>query len=188
MVAILSWARCSAAPESPSVVEIPATLSFTELSAAAAVYWAFSVSFCVRNLLTLFLQGRQRLLHLLLFLGQLLVLRFHFVDLGLGGGLAGKRFPGQILPALGQCRLGLILEVINRMLELLLLELDPLARRGDRDQCLANLGDLVEHLLVGQIEHFIGLLGRVERLIGLGREYVVGPLEERHVDLAPCQR
>ncbi len=134
------------------------------------------------------LQGRQRLLHLLLFLGQLLVLRLHPVDLGLGGGLAGKRFPGQILPALGQCGLGLILEVINRMLELLLLELDPLARRGDRDQCLADLGDLVEHLLVGQIEHFIGLLGRVERLIGLGREYVVGPLEERHVDLAPCQR
>ena len=45
MVAILSCARCSAAPESSSVLEIPATLSFTDASALAAVYWAFSVSF-----------------------------------------------------------------------------------------------------------------------------------------------
>jgi len=116
-------------------------------------------------------------------LGQLLVLRFHPVDLGLGGGLTGERFPGQVLPALGQRRLGLILEVVHRMLELLFLQFDPLPRSGDRDQRLPDLGDLVEHLLVGQIEHFVGLLGGVERFVRLGGEYVVSPLEERHVDL-----
>jgi hypothetical protein len=62
------------------------------------------------------LQGLERLLHLLLLLGQLLVLRFHRIDLGLGGGLAGERLPGQVFPALRQRRLGLVLQVIHRML------------------------------------------------------------------------
>ena len=52
MVSILSWARCSVSPESPSVLEIPATSSFTEADAAAAVYWAFSTSFWVRKVFT----------------------------------------------------------------------------------------------------------------------------------------
>ena len=52
IVAILSWARCRAAPESPRDLEIPATLSSTELTAWAAVYWALSVSFWVRKVLT----------------------------------------------------------------------------------------------------------------------------------------
>jgi len=33
MFAILSWARCSAAPASPEVFEIPVTVSLMELSA-----------------------------------------------------------------------------------------------------------------------------------------------------------
>ena len=48
MVAILSWARSSAAPESLTLVEMPATLSFTELIALAAVYCALRTSFWVR--------------------------------------------------------------------------------------------------------------------------------------------
>src|SRR5215469_9293289 len=66
------------------------------------------------------------------------------------------------------------------MLELLFLQLDLLAGRRDGDQGLPDPGDLVEHLLVGEVEHLVGLLGGVQRLVGLGREYVVGPLEERH--------
>ena len=54
IVAILSWARWSAAPESPKVLEIPAALSSTALTAFAAVYWAFSTSFWVRNSFTRF--------------------------------------------------------------------------------------------------------------------------------------
>ena len=52
--AILSCARAMSAPVSPEVVEIPDTVSFTEVCACAAVYWAFSTSFCVRKLLTRF--------------------------------------------------------------------------------------------------------------------------------------
>ena len=69
--------------------------SFTEFIADAAVYWAFSVSFCVREVVNPLLQGLERLLHLLLFLGQLLALRLHPVDLGLGSHLPGEGFPGQ---------------------------------------------------------------------------------------------
>ena len=55
------------------------------------------------------------------------MLGFHGVDLLLGGGLAGEGLPGQILPALGQRGLGLVLEMIHRVPELLLLQLDLLA-------------------------------------------------------------
>ena len=47
--AILSWARCMVAPASSDDVEIPDTASPTLVCASAAVYVAFSVSFCVRN-------------------------------------------------------------------------------------------------------------------------------------------
>ena len=52
MVAILSWARSSAAPESLTLVEMPATLSSTELIALAAVYCALRTSFWVRKVFT----------------------------------------------------------------------------------------------------------------------------------------
>ena len=69
------------------------------------------------------------------------------------------------------------------MLELLFLQLDLLARRGDVHQPPADLGDLIEHLLVGKIEHLVGLLGGVERLVGFGLHYFVGPLEKAHSGL-----
>ena len=49
------------------------------------------------------------------------------VDLLLGGGLAGQGLPGQVLLALGQRRLGLVLQVVHRVLELLLLQFQLLA-------------------------------------------------------------
>ena len=67
------------------------------------------------------------------------------------------------------------------MLQLLFLQLDLLARGGDGNQGLADLGELIEHMLVGQIQHLVRLLRGVERLVGLGREYVVRSLEEGHV-------
>ncbi len=54
MVAILSCARCSDAPESLTDFEIPAVLSSTSEIALAAVYWALRVSFWVRKSLTRF--------------------------------------------------------------------------------------------------------------------------------------
>ena len=61
-----------------------------------------------------------------------------------------------------------------------LLQLDPLPRSGDVNQRLAESGDLVNHLLVGVVEHLVRVLGRVERLVSLGRDDVVGSLEQAH--------
>ena len=127
------------------------------------------------------MQRGQRLLELLLFLIELLVLRFHAVDLRLGRGLALQRLAREVLLAERQRCLGLILQVISRMLELLLLQLDLLARRGDGNEGLADLGEVVEHLLIRQIEHLVGLLRGVERLVGLGRDDVVRSLEQGHL-------
>ena len=52
---------------------------------------------------------------------------------------------------------------------------------GEVDEGPAYLGDLLEHLLVGEVEHLVGLLGRVERFVRLGLHDVVCPLEDAHV-------
>jgi hypothetical protein len=70
--------------------------------------------------------------------------------------------------------------MVHRVLELLLLQLDLPARGGDGHQRPFDLGDLIEHLLIGVVEHLVGLLGGVERLVGLGRDDVMCPLEETH--------
>jgi hypothetical protein len=69
------------------------------------------------------------------------------------------------------------------MLQLLLLQLDLLARRSNVHQSPPDLGDLIEHLLIGQIKHLVRLLGGIERLVGLGLHYRVGPLEKAHAGL-----
>ena len=81
--------------------------------------------------------------------------------------------------------LGLVLQVVDGVLELLLLELEALLRRREVDQGAADLGDLLEHLLVGEVEHLVGLLGGVERLVRLGLHDVVCPLEDAHGCLPP---
>ncbi len=71
--------------------------------------------------------------------------------------------------------------MVDGVLELLLLKLELLLGCGDVHQRAADLGDVVQHLLVGVVEHLVRVLGRVERLVGLGGDDVVGPLEEAHV-------
>jgi hypothetical protein len=63
------------------------------------------------------------------------------------------------------------------------LQLDLLARRSNVHQSPPDLGDLIEHLLIGQIKHLVRLLGGIERLVGLGLHYRVGPLEKAHAGL-----
>ena len=128
MVEILSWARCSAAPESLKDLEMPAALSSTVETALAAVYCAFIVSFWVRNSFTRFCRASRVWVSFCLLLGQLLVLGLHLVDLLLGRGLARERLLGQVLTTGGEGLLGLVLEMVDRVLELLLLELEPLLR------------------------------------------------------------
>ena len=48
---------------------------------------------------------------------------------------------------------------------------------------LPHLRELLEHLLVGEIEHLVRLLRRVERLVRLGLNDVVRPLEDAHAYL-----
>ena len=76
--------------------------------------------------------------------------------------------------------LGLLLEVVEGVLELLSCSSMPLLGGGDVDEGPAHLGDLLEHLLVGEVEHLVGLLRGVERLVGLGLHDVVCPLEDSH--------
>src|SRR6202034_4309739 len=89
----------------------------------------------------------------------------------------------QVLLPCAEGLLGLVLEVVDSVLELLLLELQTLLGGSQVDEGAPDLGDLLEHLLVGEIEHLVGLLGRVERLVGLGLHDVVSPLEDAHVSL-----
>ena len=147
----------------------------------AAVYWALRVSFWVRKSFTRFCRASSVVVSFCLLLVELLALRLHLVDLLLGGRLAGERLLGQVLPVGRQGLLGLVLQVVDGVLELLLLELQALLRGGEVDQGAAHLGDLLEHLLVGEVEHLVGLLGRVERLVRLGLHDVVCPLEDAHV-------
>jgi hypothetical protein len=76
--------------------------------------------------------------------------------------------------------------VIGRLLQLLLLQFDPLLRGGYVDESAPDLGDVVEHLLVGVVEHLVGIFGRVECLVRLGRDDVVRALEETHGSLLPA--
>ena len=117
---------------------------------------------------------------MLLLLGQFLVLRLHPVDLLLGGGLAGQRLPGQVLPALPERGLGLVPQMGDGLPQLRFLQLEPLPLGGDLDQRLADLGDVVEHLLVGVVERLVRVLGGVKRVICLGREDVAGSGEKTH--------
>jgi hypothetical protein len=103
-------------------------------------------------------------------------------------GLAGQRLAGQVLPALRQRGLGLVLQVIHRMLELGFLQLDLLAGSRDVDESPADPGDLLEHLVIRQVEHLVRLLGGIECLVRLGGNYVVGPLKEAHPGLLSIDR
>ena len=155
-------------------------LSSTDEMALAAVYWALSVSFWVRKSLTRFWRTSSVWVSFCLLLVELLALGLHLIDLLLGRRLARQRLLRQVLPVALERLLGLILEVVDGVLELLLLELEALLGGCDVHQGPAHLGDLLEHLLVGEVEHLVGLLGRVECLVRLGLHDVVCPLEDAH--------
>ena len=183
MVAILSCARCSEAPESLNDFEMPAVLSSTSEIGLGRGVLRLEGLLLGAEVVHPLLQGVEGRGELLLLLVELLALRLHLVDLLLGGRLARQRLLGQVLPVGRQGLLGLVLQVVDGVLELLLLELQALLRRGEVDQRAAHLGDLLEHLLVREVEHLVGLLGRVERLVRLGLHDVVCPLEDAHVSL-----
>ena len=182
-MAILSWARCSDCPgvveglrdAGRALVDLRDGLGRRVLGLEGLLLGAEVVDPLLQRV-----EGRGELLLLLV---ELLALRLHLVDLLLGGRLARQRLLGQVLLPCGEGLLGLILQVVDGVLELLLLQFQALLRCGEIDQGPADLGDLLEHLLVREIEHLVGLLGRVESLVGLGLHDVVSPLEDAHVSL-----
>ena len=183
MVAILSCARCSDGPGVVEGLRDPGRALVDRGDGLGRGVLGLQRLLLRAEVVDPLLQRVERRGELLLLLVELLALRLHLVDLLLGRRLAGERLLGQVLPVGLQGLLGLVLQVVDGVLELLLLQLEPLLRRREVDQRPAHLGDLLEHLLVGEVEHLVGLLGRVERLVRLGLHDVVCPLEDAHVSL-----
>ena len=183
IVAILSWARCRVAPESLNDLEMPGRALVDGGDRLGCRVLGLEGLLLRAEVVDPLLQGVEGRRELLLLLVELLALRLHLVDLLLGRRLAGQRLLGQVLAVRGQGLLGLVLQVVDGVLELLLLQLEPLLRRRQVDERPAHLGDLLEHLLVGEVEHLVRLLGGVERLVRLGLHDVVCPLEDAHVSL-----
>ena len=151
--------------------------------ALAAVYCALSVSFCVRKSLTRFCSTSRVWVSFFSSssscwrCGSISSICCWAAALRDRASLARSSRLAESACLAWSCRWSI------GVLELLLLELEALLRRGEVDQRAAHLGDLLEHLLVGEVEHLVGLLGRVERLVRLGLHDVVCPLEDAHGSL-----
>ena len=68
------------------------------------------------------------------------------------GGPAGQGLAGQVLVALGEGGLGLVLQLVGLALELGGLELDPLLGRGHVGHAATDLLEVLQELLVGEVE------------------------------------
>ena len=95
-------------------------------------------------------------------------------------GLAGQGLASEILTADLHGLLSLPGELVLLLFELVHLQFEPLAAGGDIGNTAADLLQQFELLLVGIIEGFVGVLGFVQGLIGLGAEDRRDPLEDAH--------
>ena len=80
---------------------------------------------------------------------------------------------GEVLAVLGEGLARLVLQLVGRLLELLGLELDALAGRGDVGDAPLYLLQLLELLLVGEVERLAGILDLVEDLVRLRLDELV---------------
>ena len=85
-------------------------------------------------------------------------------------GLAGQRLAGQVLAAHRERLLRLLGELVGLGLQLVALQLDPLAAGGHVGDAAAHLGQHLDLALVAVVEGLSGVLGLVEGLVGLGPE------------------
>ena len=148
-------------PVSAMPFPIPVAASPTLTWASAAEYCALMISFCERND-SIFVWscccGGDELVLLVLELRDLAV---HVLQLLLRDGLALERLRREIVAARGDRLARLALERDDVLLELLLLQLDPLLRGRDVGDTALHVLELLEHLLVRVVER----LGRVLRLV-----------------------
>ena len=107
------------------------------------------------------LLGRDELLLLVL---ELLHLPVHVLQLLLRDRLALERLPGEVLAVRGHGLARLGLELDDVLLELLLLQLDPLLGGDDVGDPALDVLELLEHLLVRVVERLGRVLGPVQGL------------------------
>ena len=117
---------------------------------------------------------------LLLLALQLGVLGLEVGDLGGQRRLAGQRLAGEVLAAHLQRLLGLPLQLGGLLLELVDLQLDPLAAGRHVGDAAAHLREQVELALVAVVEGLARVLGAVQGLVGLGPEDQADALHETH--------
>ena len=101
---------------------------------------------------------------LLLLVLELRHLRVHVLQLLLRDRLALERLPGQVLPVGGDRLARLCLELDDVLLELLLLQLEPLLRGDDIGDAALHVLELLEHLLVRIVERLGRVLGAIQNL------------------------
>ena len=161
---VLSFARWIAAPVSFMPLPIPVAASPTRTCASAAEYCAFSTSFCERNASMRVSSCCCAVDELVLLVGEPLHLRVHALELLLRDRLALERLLGEVVAVRRDRLPSLRLELDDVLLELLLLELEPLLRRDDVGDAALDVLELLEHLLVRVVERLGRVLRPVEEL------------------------
>ena len=126
-----------------------------------------------------------RLDELVLLRDELVVLGLQPFELGRDRGPPGERLAGEVLAVLAEGRACLILQLVGARLELLGLELDPLAGGRDVGDAPAHLLELLELLLVGEIERLAGVLDAVEDLVRLRLHDAAQAFHHAHRSLPP---
>ena len=111
------------------------------------------------------LLGRDELLLLVL---ELLHLPVHVLQLRLRERLALERLPREVLAVRRDRLPGLCLELDDVLLELLLLQLEPLLGGDDVGGAALDVLELLEHLLVRVVERLGRVLRPVQQLRVLG--------------------
>ena len=167
MPSVLSIARCIASPTSAISSPTPVAASEILTCASAAEYCALMTSFLVRNCSSLersFCSLSIRPCCWRLELGDLLVER---LELGLRELLALERGARELLAAGGERLARLRVELDDLLLELLLLELQPLLRRDDVGDALLDVLQQLHLLRIGVLERLGRILRLVEHLVDL---------------------
>ena len=94
-----------------------------------------------------------------------------------------QRFASEVLVVLGKGGLRLILQLVGVRLQLGRLQLDALAGRRDVGETLADLLELLELLLVGEVEGVAGVLDAIEHLVRLRLDDTAQALHHAHASL-----
>ena len=91
-----------------------------------------------------------------------------------------QRLTSQVLSVLGQGVLRLLLELVGLGLELGGLEFDPLLGGGHIGHAAADLLEVLQELLIGEVQGLSRIFCFVQQLVGLGLENSGHALHDTH--------